>query len=121
MTVKQGLAGSLKETTSTVSVQQAFFTVLLSLIEQQHSPQIYSENRHKYREEVLPSFFGSPKAVSRGGPNKAVVSSETGVCWLLKQKRDNINKVIYLSILHKKNKTKQKIYLCLQKLTLSPS
>lgn len=26
------------------------------------------------------SVFGSPKAVSRGGPNKAVVSSETGVC-----------------------------------------
>lgn len=28
----------------------------------------------------LPSIFGSPKVVSRGGPNKAVVSSETGVC-----------------------------------------
>lgn len=26
------------------------------------------------------SVFCSPKAVSKGGPNKAVVSSETGVC-----------------------------------------
>lgn len=33
-------------------------------------------------ENCLPSIFGSPKDVSRGGPNKAVVSSETGVGWL---------------------------------------
>lgn len=44
-------------------------------------------------EERLPSIFCSPKAVSRGGPNKAVESSLTGVCWLVKQKQKPVASV----------------------------
>lgn len=49
------------------------------------------------KDGALPSFFGSPKAVSRGGPNKAVVSSETGVCGLLEQTKDNMKEVASLT------------------------
>lgn len=44
--------------------------------------------------EELPSVFCSPKAVSKGGPNKAVVSSGTGVCCLQQQWRNNTGNVI---------------------------
>lgn len=36
--------------------------------------------KKKAEREQVPSVFSSPKAVSKGGPNKAVVSSEAAVC-----------------------------------------
>lgn len=47
---------------------------------------------------VIPSVFCSPKAVSRGGPNKAVESSLTGVCWLMNQKRKIISNYTYFRV-----------------------
>lgn len=40
----------------------------------------------------LPSIFWSPKAVSKGGPNKFVVISEAGVCWLLQGEKNKKQK-----------------------------
>ena len=94
MTAKQGLAGSLRETISVCS-ESLFHTLLTQKniasdnCQQKHilrtSTQIKTHIKEtedkatKMQEVQLPSVFCSPKAVSKGGPNKAVVSSETGV------------------------------------------
>lgn len=77
-------------------LRKAVFTVLVSVLDKKRTlettnniniPKKQDQNNNKNRQSVvnrerkaLPSIFGSPKVVSRGGPNKAVVSSETGVC-----------------------------------------
>lgn len=72
-----------------------FFIILLTYFDSKASTETYSKSRYRQRHRGLPSVFCSPKAVSKGGPNKPVVSSETGVCWLLRQKKqDNTEETV---------------------------
>lgn len=72
-----------------------FFIKLLTYFDSKASTETYSKSQNRHRGRGLPSVFCSPKAVSKGGPNKPVVSSETGVCWLLRQKKqDNTEETV---------------------------
>lgn len=86
------LAGSLTQTTS---VCLCVFHHTANILWQQSINRNIFKSRYRQRHRGLPSVFCSPKAVSKGGPNKPVVSSETGVCWLLRQKKqDNTEETV---------------------------
>lgn len=96
-----------------------FFIILLTYFDSKASTETYSKSRYRQRHRGLPSVFCSPKAVSKGGPNKPVVSSETGVCWLLRQKKqDNTEETVSSKQLQLQQSVQRLVACCLIRLQL---